>query len=460
MVRRVAIDASPPINRFMKDGLDKDAFRKTITVLAARVPPSKTGSVLKSQAMRGFLMDLPKIRSVVYDPSHPDGDRLVLLRVSEEAALTPDVSSFLKEVSNGLTTYTLTLDYDYWTADEILQAVLPEELCDESPTGFAITGHLAHLNLNKQYLPYKYLIGQIILDKNKNIRTVVNKLDKIDNQFRFFKMELLAGDPDYVVEQHESNCRFTFDFTEVYWNSRLHTEHERLVALFKPEDVIADVFAGVGPFAVPAAKKGCAVLANDLNPNSAKYLSKNASDNKVAHLMRISCEDGRSFIPAVVSRALQDPFPAYAGPKLSRSEEKANRKLQQQNALCSTHTTAKTVDSNLECPTRSCITHFVLNLPDSAIEFLDAFRGIFSSARHDGMDLDVIYTNMPMVHCHCFTRECEPDKAREDIRQRVEQRLGHALTESFSLHMVRSVAPNKDMYCMSFRLPHEVAFAR
>lgn len=89
--------------------------------------------------------------------------------------------------------------------------------------------------------------------------------------------------------QHEADCKFTFDFTEVYWNSRLHTEHERLVELFKPEDVIADVFAGVGPFAVPAAKKGCAVLGNDLNPNSAKYLAQNVEDNRVSSVTDMPC---------------------------------------------------------------------------------------------------------------------------------------------------------------------------
>lgn len=51
--------------------------------------------------------------------------------------------------------------------------------------------------------------------------------------------------------------------------------------LFQPEDVIADVFAGVGPFAVPAGKKGCGVFANDLNPISYKYLQVNIANNKV-----------------------------------------------------------------------------------------------------------------------------------------------------------------------------------
>ena len=46
---------------------------------------------------------------------------------------------------------------------------------------------------------------------------------------------------------------------QVYWNSRLETEHKRLVGLFSPDDVIADIMAGIGPFAVPAAQNGCTV---------------------------------------------------------------------------------------------------------------------------------------------------------------------------------------------------------
>jgi len=32
------------------------------------------------------------------------------------------------------------------------------------------------------------------------IKTVVNKLDSIDTKYRFFQMELLAGESNYVVE--------------------------------------------------------------------------------------------------------------------------------------------------------------------------------------------------------------------------------------------------------------------
>jgi len=49
----MTLDSSPPVNRWMKDALVKDAFRRSIPVLAARVAAAKTGLVLKAQAMKG-----------------------------------------------------------------------------------------------------------------------------------------------------------------------------------------------------------------------------------------------------------------------------------------------------------------------------------------------------------------------------------------------------------------------
>ncbi|KAI0361046.1 guanine-N-1-methyltransferase [Trametes cingulata] len=431
----------------IKDGkLDKDAFRKVIPVLAAKVAPEKAGVLLKSPVMKRSLLDVPRVKSVARGP---DEQRLVLLKYTDKADLTPEVLEFLKSQSAELVQHDIVFDYDYWSADDILHAILPEEIEAGAPSGYATVGHLAHLNLRPEYLPYKHIIGQIILDKGSTIRTVVNKLDNIDNQFRVFRMELLAGEPDFIVTQSENGCQFTFDFREVYWNSRLHTEHERIIAQFKPEDVVADVFAGVGPFAIPAAKKGCAVLANDLNPSSYKYLLKNIAENKVDSLVRPFCEDGRVFIRNAFNRAYDEPLPPIPRPKRRKAELKEKR-------------AGGKPPSPPPAPRRNRVSHFVMNLPDTAILFLDAFRGVLSPANAGKRDLSGLYgdeASMPMVHCHCFTRELEPEKAEADIRQRVEEKVGHPLGEEVSFHWVRSVAPQKEMYCVSFRLPRAVAFA-
>lgn len=143
--------------------------------------------------------------------------------------------------------------------------------------------NLAHLNLRDEFLPYKNLIATVLQDKNPTVRTVINKTDDVGqaNAYRTFGYELLAGDPDLNVEIHEANCTFRFDYSKVYWNSRLSTEHRRLVEMFQPGEAVCDVMAGVGPFAVPAGKKNVFVWANDLNPDSFVSLDDAVRRNKV-----------------------------------------------------------------------------------------------------------------------------------------------------------------------------------
>jgi tRNA (guanine37-N1)-methyltransferase len=195
--------------------------------------------------------------------------------------------------------------------------------------------------------------------------------------------------------------------------------------MFKPDDVIADVFSGVGPFAIPAARKGCAVLANDLNPASYRYLEKNVTDNgvcprsslfkftadptlQVVDRVRTFCEDGRNFIQTIAKRLHDDPLPPFTGPALSRTQRDKERRRARLR-----HTADPTLKTDAQSRRRIC--HFIMNLPDTAILFLDAFRGVLRSHEDDCL-LDT-YEAMPMIHCHCFTKEMDPEKAEADIRK-------------------------------------------
>jgi len=66
----------------------------------------------------------------------------------------------------------------------------------------------------------------------------------------------------------------------------------RLAELFRPGEVVCDLMAGIGPFAIPAARRRVTVHANDLNPRCAHYLRMNVRVNKVRrsrpHIQRSS----------------------------------------------------------------------------------------------------------------------------------------------------------------------------
>ena len=74
-----------------------------------------------------------------------------------------------------LVDHPVELQYRNFKADEVLNELLPDGV--ETPRAFEAVGHIAHVNLRDEHLPYKHLIGQVLLDKNHpSIRSVVNKV--------------------------------------------------------------------------------------------------------------------------------------------------------------------------------------------------------------------------------------------------------------------------------------------
>lgn len=399
----------PPSVKGLKQ-LDRNLFKKSIEISAVKLAPKCISQVMKNLG-EGSVLSLPGIRSVVPAPKDPAFKLLLLHKEAE--AFAEDEKAVIRDAAGEFCSHTLEIDYGFWRADQILRAILPDGI--DCPSSFDSVGHIAHVNLREEQLPFKALIGEVLLDKNSHIRTVVNKVAAIENRFRVFPMEVLAGEECFVTRVSEQKCTFELDFSEVYWNSRLQHEHSRIVErLLQPGQFVCDAFCGVGPFAIPAAKKRCFVWANDLNPASFRWLKHNAALNRISDaFLTMHNEDAAVFLPES-SRRLHAAFPE-----------------------------------------RFFFDHYVMNLPAIAVEFLRYFALLPGIADADLQAvLAAVRANRPQIHCYFFVKDsADPAKDAELlIKNKVAEFTPHPL-HIRNVHEVRSVAPNKSMFCVSFEFP-------
>lgn len=335
-----------------------------------------------------------------------------LLRSGMTGKHAVEVTEFAKTVAaKDLVRREVTVGYEQWNLDEVLRNLLPDEVT--VPSSFETIGHIAHLNLRDEHESYKQVIGSVMLDKlGPRIKTIVNKLQSTGGPYRTFAMEVLAGEDNFETTVKENSCTFRLDFSKVYWNSRLETEHRRIIHLLKKDDILADAFCGIGPFALPAAKqrKCKKVYANDLNPSSVKYLRENAKLNNIGDTFISSCSCAREFLRRIVQK-----------------EEIS-------------------------------ITRVLMNFPSGGPEFLDVFRGLY-----DGRDDD---PPMPTVHCYGFVKGLDDmDSAR--MRARValfgegNENEGKTILSDAQIDVrdIRDVAPRKRQVCITFQVPKEIAYS-
>jgi hypothetical protein len=244
------------------DTLDRSMFSSQLNLVAVVLPAASTCAAMEK--LRPFLFNKPKVKAVLGRDQAPElfeaaasqsgagsaGDKRRAILLNEEFSAAALASSTSDEYPSGVDSllanmpeaerawcveqgctvgvHPLVLGYELLSVEQVLRALIPTEVAAEVPSSFETAGHVAHLNLREEVLPWKRTIGQVILDKNPRLKTVVNKTASIASEFRTFPLEVLGGDPNLVVELKEGGGVFKFDFGQVYWNSRLQHEHARL----------------------------------------------------------------------------------------------------------------------------------------------------------------------------------------------------------------------------------------
>ena len=138
-------------------------------------------------------------------------------------------------------------------------------------------------------------LAEAVVESDLPAKSVLNRASKIKGEQRVREWDLLAGEETEALHR-EYGHEFALDLEAVYFSPRLATERHRVVEQAQAGEQVLDMFAGVGPFAIPAASRGAEVVAVDINETAIEYLRENARRNAVEEYVTAIHGDVRGIV--------------------------------------------------------------------------------------------------------------------------------------------------------------------
>ncbi len=165
---------------------------------------------------------------------------------------------------------------------EALKDVLTPEELERLVKSFDIIGHVAVIEIPEELRKREADIARAILAVHPNVKTVAVEEGPHTGEFRVQPVRVIAGDPNLVTVYREHGVRMMLEVGKTYFSVRHSYERKRIAEQVKPGEVVAALFAGVGPYPLVIARKQPGVkkiYAVELNPVAWKYLVKNVEMN-------------------------------------------------------------------------------------------------------------------------------------------------------------------------------------
>jgi len=164
------------------------------------------------------------------------------------------------------------------------------EKCDVDPlkktppkkigVSYDVIGDIAVIDYSKD----AQQIAQDILNTRKRIKVVLAATSPVKGDYRLKDFVVMAGENRTTTFHKEFGIILFVDVSKAYFNPRLSTERNRIAGLAKSDEIVIDMFAGVGPFTIMLGKRVKRVIAMEINPDAFTYLRKNVELNKLKNV--------------------------------------------------------------------------------------------------------------------------------------------------------------------------------
>lgn len=173
--------------------------------------------------------------------------------------------------------------------DEIkkfLSNKIPKEYMDYLPKKWEKIGDVLIIKLVDEIDEYKEELSEVY-SKILGCKSVLNDIGGINGLYRTPNVELIYGSKNTETIHIENGIKYSLDPQKIMFSSGNMDERLRMSNISGKDEIVVDLFAGIGYFSLPIAVycKPKKIYSCEINPISFDYLCKNIVLNHVTSII-------------------------------------------------------------------------------------------------------------------------------------------------------------------------------
>lgn len=179
-----------------------------------------------------------------------------------------------------------------------LSSDLPVGLLQKLPDKWEKIGSVVILRLPEGLLKYQQMIGKVYAEVLE-CRSALHDRGGISGVYREPQVEVIFGSLDTETIHRENGIRYKLDPQKIMFSSGNLKERHRMATISQTNEIVVDLFAGIGYFTLPLAvhSKPERIIACEINPVAFGYLCENVVLNHVSGIVEPLFGDNRLVAP-------------------------------------------------------------------------------------------------------------------------------------------------------------------